>query len=115
MKTRLHDPNSLRFAGVAVIAGGFILGSFLGRWLEGQVCPHEPSYARIGMLTGALLVIALDLILRATHAEAAERLGARRFLDAESGARLFRLVPAWMVGVALSIYAAQEGLRHGFC
>jgi len=112
---RLHDEKNLRFAGVAVIVAAFLVGAVAGTVVEGAVCTARPAIARIGMTLGALLIIALDVALRATHRDAAERLGSRRFVDPPSGARIGGFLPAWMAGAGLLAYCLQDGARHGFC
>lgn len=111
----LHDERNLRFAGVGIILAAFLVGAVAGSVLEAQVCAVRPSIARIGMTMGAALIVVLDLALRARHRAAAERLGARRFVDPPSGARIGGFLPAWMAGAALLVYCLQDAARHGFC
>jgi hypothetical protein len=112
---RLHDESNLRFAGLGVILGAFLFGAVIGSTLEVEICTQVPSVSRIGMTLGATFIVVLDLALRATHREAAKRLGTKRFTDPMSGARIGRIVPAWIVGLVLLAYCLQDGLRNGYC
>ncbi len=112
---RLHEESNLRFAGLAVIVGAFLFGAVIGSTLEVSLCTQAPPVSRLGMTLGAVFIVAFDVLLRATHRDAAERIGAKRFTDPMSGARIARVVPAWMAGVALLLYCLQDGLRHGYC
>lgn len=112
---RLHDESNLRFAGLAVIAGAFLFGAVIGSTLEVEICTQVPSVSRIGMTLGAAFIVVLDLLLRATHREAAKRMGNKRFTDPDCGARIARVVPAWIAGAVLLAYCLQDGLRNGYC
>jgi hypothetical protein len=112
---RLHDESNLRWAGFAVILGAFLFGAVIGSTLEVQICTQAPSVSRMGMTLGAAFIVVLDLLLRATHREAAARIGNKRFTDPDSGARIARVVPAWIAGAILLAYCLQDGLRHGYC
>ena len=111
----LHEDKNLQYAGLAVVAFGFLMGALVGSGLEIELCDGRPSVARIGMLSGALIIVLCDLALRGTHEKARERLGNKRFWDPESGARIGRVIPAWCAGAVLALYVLQDGIRHGFC
>lgn len=112
---RLHDESNLRWAGFGVILGAFLFGAVIGSTVEVEICTQVPSVSRIGMTLGATFIVVLDLLLRATHRDAAARIGNKRFTNPDCGARVARVLPAWMAGAVLLAYCLQDGLRNGYC
>jgi hypothetical protein len=110
----LHDESNLRYAGIAIVAGGLLVGTLLGKIIEGALCASEPPVAHISLVSGAAVVLIADLVYRLTHRAAAEREGWRRFINPLSGARI-AFVPGWMLAVVLLGYALRAAVSDGFC
>lgn len=110
----LYDPRNVRYAGRALVFGGGLVGAFLGKAIEGWVCASEPPVARISFVSGAALIVVLDLAYRAAHRKAREEKGGLRFVHPATGGSLIG-IPAWVIGCALLVVALVGGFRHGLC
>jgi hypothetical protein len=110
----LYREANLRHAGIAILGGGFVVGTIAGKLLERAICPTEPSVARFSFVATSVAVVLLDLVYRYFHRAAAESEGWGRFLNPAAGGRVV-IFPAWLVGVALLVYALVTTHEAGFC
>jgi len=110
----LYRDANLRHATIGLLSIALFAAILGGTVLENAVCEFPPSRARFAFLVFAGAVLSGDLLYRHFFRAAAEREGWRRFVNPMSGGRLF-ILPLWLPGAALTVYALVTGSRAGFC